>query len=354
MAQPFDAERLRLNGEPAPLAEGVDIAWFSLGAFSVSPSGVLAYRGRTLGGSREFTWFDRKGKILSTFGQPGTDSTVHLSPDGTRGLVRDAALGGPADLWTLDLSSGRRTRLTFHHNVMSDGVWSPDGSRIAFAAGDDMDTIYEEPSSGAGDEKELFKEPRIGHEPTSWSPDGRFLLYNTVNAVRTGYDLWVLPLAKDVAGERKPVLLLGAVFNEWGARFSPDGHWIAYVTNETGHREIFVRSFIASGPSGVPAVGEGKWQITKDGGNYPKWRADGKELIYDDFPESYVKTAVEVNANGSVFEFGTPQRLFPGPMDFGGWDVTPDGQRFLSSAPQVQQPSLPITIVLNWPALLKK
>jgi len=354
MAQPFDAERLRLNGEPVPLAEGVDIAWFSLGAFSVSPSGVLAYRGGTLGGSRQFTWFDRKGKILSTFGQPGTDSTVHLSPDGTRGLVRDAALGGPADLWTLDLSSGRRTRLTFHHNVMLDGVWSPDGSRIAFAGGDDMDTIYEEPSSGAGDEKELFKEPRIGHEPTSWSPDGRFLLYNTVNAVRTGYDLWVLPLAKDAAGERKPVLLLGAVFNEWGARFSPDGHWIAYVTNETGHREIFVRSFIASGPSGVPAVGEGKWQITKDGGNYPKWRADGKELIYDDFPESYVKTAVEVNANGSVFEFGTPQRLFPGPMDFGGWDVTPDGQRFLSSAPQVQQPSLPITIVLNWPALLKK
>ena len=179
-----------------------------------------------------------------------------------------------------------------------------------------MDTIYEEPSSGAGDEKELFKEPRIGHEPTSWSPDGRFLLYNTVNAVRTGYDLWVLPLAKDAAGERKPVLLLGAVFNEWGARFSPDGHWIAYVTNETGHREIFVRSFIASGPSGVPAVGEGKWQITKDGGNYPKWRADGKELIYDDFPESYVKTAVEVNANGSVLEFGTPQRLFPGSDGF--------------------------------------
>ena len=117
-------------------------------------------------------------------------------------------------------------------------------------------------------------------------------------------------------------------------------------------REIYIRPFIASGPSGKPTLGESKWQVTK--GNYPKWRADSKELIYDDFPASYVKMAVEVKANGGSFEFGIPQRLFPGPIDFGAWDITPDGQRFLSSAPQVQQSALPITVVLNWPTLLKK
>jgi hypothetical protein len=101
-------------------------------------------------------------------------------------------------------------------------------------------------------------------------------------------------------------------------------------------------------------LGGGKWQVTKDGGNFPRWRANGKEIIYDDFPSVYVKTLVGVKANGGVLEFGTPQRLFTGPIDYGAWDVTPDGRRFLSSTPQIQQSAMPITVVLNWPALLKK
>jgi serine/threonine protein kinase/Tol biopolymer transport system component len=360
MSQPFDLGRLRLEGEPVPVAGGVDTTWFNLGVFSVSPSGALAYRESTFGGSRQLTWFDRQGKILSTFGQPGTDQEVRLSPDGTRAAVRDAPSNEPGDLWTLDFLSGRRTRFTFRQSVGADFVlrqsvgasfvWSPDGSRIAFAAGNNMDTIYEKASSGAGDEKELLKEPGTIHSPTSWSSDGRFLLYHTTNTPKTGWDVWVLPLQ----GDRKPVLLLGTTFNEWAARFSPDMRWIAYVSNETGRREIYVRPFVASGPSGVPALGEGKWLVSKDGGNYPKWRADGKEIVYDDFPSSSVKTVVEVKARGAVFEYGVPQQLFPGPIDFGAWDVTPDGQRFLSSAPQVQQSAVPINVVLNWPAQLKK
>ncbi|HEY6345761.1 MAG TPA: protein kinase [Bryobacteraceae bacterium] len=354
MAQAFDPGRLQLNGEPVPVAEGVDTTWFSLGLFSVSPSGALAYRASTFSGSRQLTWFDRQGKIVGTFGQAGTDNSVHLSPDGTRGVVREANSNGVGDLWTLDFSSGQRTRLTFRHSAVSPGVWSADGSRIAFAAGNLLDTIYDKPSSGAGDERELLKEPGIVHTPTSWSSDSRFLLYYTDPSPKTRNSVWVLPVTAGAPGERKPVLLPGTPFNEWGAVFSPDMHWIAYVSAETGDREIYVRPFVASGPSGVPALGQGKWQITKDGGNFPRWRADGKELIYDDFPSSYVKMAMEVKASGAVFEFGNPQRLFTGPIDFGAWDVTPDGRRFLSSAPQVQQSALPITVVLNWPALLKK
>ena len=179
-------------------------------------------------------------------------------------------------------------------------------------------------------------------------------MYNTTNTPKTKDDIWILPVTRGSSAQRRSVLLLGSDFNEWGARFSPDMHWIAYVSNETGEREIFVRPFLASGPSGAPALGDSKWQVTKDGGNFPRWRADGKAIIYDDQPSAYVKTVVEVKASEGVFEFGTPQRLFTGPVDFGAWDVTPDGQRFLSNAPQLQQSALPINVVLNWPALLKK
>ena len=180
------------------------------------------------------------------------------------------------------------------------------------------------------------------------------MLYNTTNTPKPKDDIWVLPVREGAPREHRPVLLLGTDFNESGARFSPDMHWIAYVSNETRDREIMVRPFLASGPSGAPALGEGKWRITKDGGNFPKWRADGKEIIYDDPPSTYAKTVVEVRASVGVFEFGTPQRLFTGPIDFGAWDVTPDGQRFLLNVPQVQQSARPITVVLNWPAPLKK
>jgi hypothetical protein len=128
--------------------------------------------------------------------------------------------------------------------------------------------------------------------------------------------------------------------------------WIAYVSNATGTNEIYVRPFMASGPSGVPALGEGQWQISTDGGTQPKWRADGKEIIFRGPPQA--RMAVDVKANGPLFEALVPQRLFTAPVDF-GWDVTADGKRFLLAVAAGQQnTSPPITVVLNWPALVKK
>ncbi len=131
--------------------------------------------------------------------------------------------------------------------------------------------------------------------------------------------------------------------------------WIAYTSNESGRAEIYVRPFLVSGPSGAPALGEGKWQVSKDGGNDPAWRADGKEIIFQAPPNGATKMTVDVKANGAAFEIGIPQRLFMAPVDF-GWDVTSDGKRFLLSVlPQGQQTTqVPITVVLNWPAQLKK
>jgi eukaryotic-like serine/threonine-protein kinase len=349
MAQLFDAKWLQLRGEPVPVAESVG-SQGSLAFFSVSVGGTLAWRTANQSGSYQLTWFDRQGKILSTFGQPGSDQSVVLFPDGSRGAVRDAARDADGDLWTLDFARGVRTRFTFRQSRGSGAVWSPDGSRIAFAAGAVLDTVYEKASSGAGDEKELLKEPGKVHVPTSWSRDGGFLLYYTVDIPKTRDDLWVLPLQ----GDRRPVLLLATSFNELNPAFSPDMRWIAYTSNESGRNEVYVRPFTAAGPSGAPALGEGKWQVSRDGGDFSRWSGDGKQIVFAVPSNGTTFTAVDVKANGAALEMGVPQRLFVGPAN-NGWDVTGDGKRFLVAAPQGAQTALaPVTVMLNWPALLKK
>jgi serine/threonine protein kinase len=348
MAQPFDAGKLRLRGEPVPIAEHVG-AQLSAGYFAVSPTGVLAYRtGASVTAGLQHTWFDRQGKATGTFGEPNGDSGVRLSPDGTRAAERDAGQRTRGDVWLLDFARGVRTRLTFRQNLGSYPVWSPDGSRIAFSAGDSVDAIYEKSASGAGEEKELLKKPGEIKEPTSWSHDGRLLLYTTENVPKTGSDLWVLPME----GDRKAVPLLRTDFNEELGAFSPDGRWVAYVSNESGRNEIYVRPFVASGPSG-PSLGEGKWQLSKDGGTNPTWRADGKEIIFN-FRSAIM--SVDVNGSGAGFQMGTPKQLFTAPAN-NGWDVTGDGKRFMMIVPPNQGMQIaptPITVVLNWQADLKK
>jgi Tol biopolymer transport system component len=351
MAQPFEAGRMQFRGEPVPLVERVATSG-ATGVFSVSPGGALAWRAGGQSSSYQLTWFDRQGKVLSLFGQPGTYQSIALSPDGTRGVVRDAAIAAAGDLWTLDFARGVRTRFTFRKAVGSLAVWSPDGSRLAFAGGNTLDTVYEKPASGAGAEKELLKDPGKQFQPSSWSHDGRFLLYTSYAGPKTGVDLMVLPLE----GPRKPVALLATDFNELEGVFSPDMRWIAYASNESGRYEVYVRPFAASGPSGAPSLGEGKWQISKDGGTSPKWSADCNQIIFV-APPNAAKMAVEVKANGAAFEAGVPQLLFQPPQGSSDdtWDVTADGKRFLEATPVGAQTNhAPINITLNWPALLKK
>ena len=358
MAQPFDTGRMQLSGEPVPVAERVATTG-AIGVFSVSPSGVLAWQRGVENSQYQLTWFDRDGKTSNAFGQPGTDQLAALSPDGTRAVVRDGSVITLGDLWTIDFARGVRSRVTFRKTFGSGGVWSPDGNRIVFSTGNPrtpLDTFYEKPSSGAGDEKVLLKMPGQNLYATSWSRDGRFLLFYFSPGPKTGSDLWVLPLE----GDRKPVSLLATEFNELEATFSPDSRWIAYASNESGRYEIYVRPFLAKGPSGSPALGEGKWQVSRDGGATPKWTADGKQIIFSStFTESLatVRMAVDVKVNGGAFEAGVPQRLIRTPQipsDF-SWDVTGDGKRFLLAAPQGQPVGpVPITVMINWQSLLKK
>lgn len=347
MAQPFDARGLELRDAPMPVARDVGITWYFTGTFSVSDAGVFAYRTASAASTFQTTWIDRQGKTVGTLGPPGTDARVVLSPDGERAVAKDTPYNVSGDLWILDLASGGRTRLTFKKEVYSPPVWSPDGSRVAYSAGRLGDTIYEKATSGLGDEQVLLKVPGLRLFPTSWSRDGRFLLYHTAN---TGYDLWALSLI-----DRKRHLMLGETFNEWAGVFSPDMRWVAYVSLEAGNEaQVYVRPFRVSGETGQPSFGAGKWQISKDQGNWPQWRID-REIVFNTAPSGIQAFAAAVNTTGTAFESGIPERLpFP---PIRGVTTTPqstlDGQRFLLEVPLDQRAARQsINVVLNWPALL--
>jgi Tol biopolymer transport system component/predicted Ser/Thr protein kinase len=350
MAQTFDAAKLKLVGEPVPVAEGVGTVAAN-GIFSVSANGaVLAYRTGGFANNRQLTWFDRQGKVLGTAGEPGPHAALSLSPDGTRAAILRASGGVPGDIWLHDFARGVSTRFTFDQTATAGiggkgPVWSQDGSRIVFrasrrAVGD----LYEKASNGAGEEAPLLQsvEPK---EPNDWSRDGRLLLYSEVTP-KTSSDLMVLPLG----GDRKPFALLRTPFAEGHGSFSPDTHWFAYASNESGSAEIYVQPFTPPGSGSPPAAG--KWQVSRDGGTRPKWRADGKEIFFRALNGSPM--AVDVTTS-STFQAGIPKQLFALPVNVGDWDVTADGKRFLVAMPlQAQQnANTPITVVLNWEAGLK-
>ena len=356
MAQRFDTGRLELTGEAVPIAEQVSNL-----NFSASPTGVLVYFTGTSGmsaGSRgniqgQLTWFDREGKALGTFGDPGVYRTLALSPDGNRvAFERADPQTQNRDIWLYEFARGVSTRFTFDPAWEASPVWSPDGSQIAFTSnrGGPFD-LYEKASNLAGEDELLFKSGD-SKVPSSWSPDGRFLLY--YNAASPS-QVWLLPLGGGEA-DRKPVSLLHSEFNEAVAKFSPDGRWISYASNESGKNEIYVRPFDPSSATGSSSAGgtpvAGKWMVSKGGGDNPLWRRDGKELFY--LSPDGMAMAVDVSTSG-VFQAGVPKALFKVPPGVLFWAVSSDGKRFLMPAPSgANASSPPFTVVLNWQAGLKK
>jgi Tol biopolymer transport system component len=344
MAQLFDPGKMILSGEPVAIADGVDsFNTSNSGMFSVSNTGTLAYRAGS-GSQTVLTWFDQQGHAAGTVGDPGDYSSPAISPDGSRVAV---AVGeAPSrDIWIMDVPRGASTRFTFDPARDDFPAWSPDGRNIAFSSnrGGGQGDLYIKPADGSGEEKLLLKtdEPK---QVERWTKDGRFLLF-TSNGPNTAPDMWALPFP----GESKPVSLLQTQFVEIFARVSPDGHWLAYTSGESGAAEIYVRPFTPEAPAGTGA----KWLVSKGGGIRPIWRPDGKELFY--LTQTSQVMAVDIDASKG-FQAGTPRRMFtssPTALNT-GWDLSPDGKRFLFVAPPSAGRVIPFTVVLNWAADLKK
>ncbi|MBA2259339.1 MAG: serine/threonine-protein kinase [Acidobacteria bacterium] len=344
MAQPFDARRLAFAGDPVPVAERVG-SFRDGGFFAVSDNGVLVYR--TADTDSQLAWFDRQGAISGRVSEPGGFRDAALSPDGARAVAsrtnpQDTA---KADLWLFDLSRGSgATRLTLGTGIAEFPLWSPDGKRIVFTFGNSV--LRQKLASGEGTEQELFRSNSAGGvQATDWSPDGRFLLYTAVTSMTTTWDLWVLP-----GDGSKPVPFVRTQFAEDQGRFSPTGPWVAYVSNESGPSEVYVRGFSADFNSGSASTG-GRVLVSRGGGTAPRWRRDGRELFYLG-PDGKMM-AVDVTAR-EEFQVGRPTPLFPIPPGAIVGDVTADGKRFLFVTPVKPSASVPFTVVLNWTTGLKK
>jgi Tol biopolymer transport system component len=338
MAHPFDLRSYRLAGDPFPVARNVQYVptWGAAG-FSVSDTGILTHQGPSRR-NRQLVWFDLAGKQIGTLGEPAEyNGDPRLSPDGRFSAIArlDPETRG-SDLWVLDVSRGIASRLTSDPSLDRNPVWSPDGKRLAFMSNRlGIGDLYVKPANGSGNDELLFKSDGWSR-PLDWSPDGESLLFDQADS-KTSNDLWILALS----GDKKPRPLLDSPFSETEGRFSPDGRWIAYVSNETGRSEVFVQPYPPSGP---------KWQVSTSGGTSPRWRRDGKEILY--FQPEASRMAVEVKTEHG-FESGIPKKLFDTPLGRGS-DVTGDGQRLLINLPQGEAANFPVTVVLNWTADLKR
>jgi eukaryotic-like serine/threonine-protein kinase len=354
LAQHFDPGRLALSGEPFPVVEEIGQArYLGFAYFSASENASLVYLGAT-NRNRQLTWFDRQGNSAETAAEPAPITEVKLSPDGTKAATMQGDQSQLA-IWLVDLVHGASSRFTFNSSIDAAPVWSPDGSRLAWLSNrGGFWGIYQKAADGSGNDELLYRFPGEGPQAlTDWSHDGKFLIY----ALRG--DIWALPLAAGAAGNRKPFPVVDTPAQENGAYLSPDSRWIAYISNESGRQEIYVRGLdLAAGAAGSSPV-TGKWMISRGTLGMARWRADGKELLF--LSADGAVMAVDVAA-GPAFQASVPHLLFKLPLEFISLfqnpgvlaDVTRDHKRFLISMPPRQGGQTGFTAVLNWQAALRR
>jgi serine/threonine protein kinase len=340
LAQSFDIRHATLAGDPMSVTDTLGNTNF----FSVSSNGVLAYYSEPRVSTR-LIWLDRNGRRLGTLGDVQHYTNPAISPDQQKVAVgiRDAQTG-TRDIWIIDVQRGTNFRLTTDPADDQNPTWSPDGSKIAFSSdrrvkGD----IYLRAANGGGAD-ELLVETGEYNYVEDWSGDGQLLLGNA-SAVHE--KLFSFP-------DRKLAPLTSGKFIEEQGRFCPNGSakplWFAYTSNETGVRQVYVQSL-----AGALAGRGARSQISNSGGVEPSWRGDGKELFY---LNGNKLMAVDVNGAGEAFQAGVPKELFEAPLVTeyrrrNRYDVTRDGKRFLVIAPADDKQEQQITVIVNWPALLK-
>lgn len=337
LAVPFDLEHLEVTGDPSPVVEGIWMSpTFGTAHFALSQNGTLAYV-LPREEERSLVWVDRGGAV-----QPITDThrgfeDPRLSPDGHR-LAVTILEGGRLHIWIYELARDAFTRLSFGSDEDQAPLWTPDGKRLTFRGGTPSNILWQ-PADGSGPEERLTSSPNT-QRASSWSPDGKVLVYSERDRAQN-YDLWLLALES----ERKQRPFMETPFNEPVGVVSPDGRSLAYVSNETGIFEIYVRSFPNPG---------GKWQISIDGGRQPVWARNGKEIFYRN-GDKMMAVSIETEP---AFRAGRPVALFEGKFHlpevaFAQYDVTPDGERFIMIRDLESWPTQ-IQIVQNWFEELKQ
>ncbi len=336
LAQPFHTGTMQLSGDPVPVVQSL-AAIGPVATFSASDNGVLAYSTSLQSRNMQLTWFDRDGKAISTLGAPGRLHYPALSPEERRVVIPIGDWNeSNNDLWIHDMYRGTATRLTFDPAYSSYPVWSPDGTRIAFYSNrGGKHGLYVKAASGAGADELILPSPNL-MRLSDWSADGRRLVFAGMDP-KTNLDLWTLDM-----DQRKPALFLQTEFNEDQGQLSPDGRWMAYISDESKGFQVYVRSFPPSG---------GRWQVSVDGGIQPRWRRDGKEMYF--LAPGNKIMAVPVKT-GATFEQGSPKELFtaamtpPSLMLGYHYAVSGDGQRFLLNFRPDRELVAPITVVVNW------
>lgn len=343
VARRFDLETLEVSGPPIPVADRV-LLQYELGhksEFSASRSGLLAVRSTPVD-LRRLDWVDRDGRVLGTLGEPAQYANPTLSPDGRSVLatITEPPDTGDANLWLFDTASGTRRRLTSGSRLDFAPVWAPQADRIVFASARDKRFGVYGRDMSAGAIEEIPVPPgvrRLMSVPESWSSDGRYLTYSTIESA-TRSDVWLM----ETGARKPPIPLLRGNHNEGQSQISPDGRLLAFASDESGRFEVYVQTF----PDGRET-----WRVSSGGANDPRWRGDGRELFF--IAASGRMMAVDVG-RGPAAAFGAPRPLFQTRIEVlwndmrNHYDVAPDGRRFLVLVPHEDLRAVPFAIVFPW------
>ena len=341
VAQRFDPRTGVLSGAPEAIVEHADFEpLFSVAEFSTSAEGKLVYMAGDAPTGTQLVWYDRNGKVLGTLGENDHYRNVAISRDGLR-VVADTTSMKESKIRILD-ERGTRTLMTLGSGDGGSPAWSPDGRQIYFTWSiNGPQDIYVRAADGSGEEKAVLKfdKNQYGALFLTVSPDGKTLAFEIIDRV-TGGDIYTLALG----GDGRPQPFLHSVANESAPTFSPDGRWLAYESDGSGRKEVYITPFPAGGA---------QYQVSTSGGERPVWRHDGKEIYYR---EGLRIMAVEVNMKASPVEFSSPTALFElasGNLNGRYYDVAPDG-RFLTNTSPLAKKEQNFSLVVNWPGRLKK
>jgi eukaryotic-like serine/threonine-protein kinase len=348
---PFDVATLTATGPPIHLVEDVAQAPTGLAQFATATNGALVYvpKDAVDGGLvRTLVWVDRQGREEPINAPARRYVDPRLSPDGTR-----VALEIESDIWILDLSDLRLTRLTADPTFELAAIWTPDGRHVIFSSGRsgrstlDPLNLFRQAANRSGTMERLTDAAAARQVPYAVTPDGSALIFREHSTDPSADPGDIMLMSMDGRRESKP--LVQTKFREMNAELSPDGRWLAYQSNESGRDQIYVRPF--------PHVSAGKWQVSSSGGMRPLWARNSRELFYE---SSRALMRVEATI-GSTFESGTPSKLFDGPYFYSlierMYDVSPDGRRFLminESRPSNQPAPTPRLIVVRTFAALHR